>query len=135
MRVLVDTPIWSAAFRRAEGTASASRRQLELLIADGAVEIIGPIRQELLSGIRDKSKFDLLRRRLRVFPDLEITPADYESAAACCNQCRAEGIQGSSTDFLICAIAIEHGLSIFTDDRDFIGYQKVLPVRLHPSIA
>ena len=131
MRVLPDTPIWSAALRRAEGVANAYRRQMEKLVAEGAVEIIGPIRQELLSGIRDIAKFEVVRDRLRVFPDLAIVPEDYEEAASYYNRCRSKGIQGSSTDFLICALAIRCELAIFTDDRDFLGYQKVLPIRLY----
>lgn len=131
MRVLADTPIWSAALRRSAGAISPFRQQLEKLVFDGLVEIIGPIRQELLSGIKEREKYELVRDRLRMFPDLEIRTEDYEEAALLYNRCRAKGIQGSSTDFLICAVSIRHDLDIFTDDRDFIGYQKVLPIRLY----
>ena len=131
MRVLPDTPIWSAAFRRSEGAAGVYRAQMEELLRDGSVELIGPIRQELLSGIKEEVKFELIRDRLRIFPDLEIVPGDYEEAASYYNRCRSKGIQGSSTDFLICAVAVRHDLAIFTDDRDFYGYQKVLPIRLY----
>lgn len=130
MRVLPDTPIWSAALRRADGVENAYRRQMEKLVTQGVVEIIGPIRQELLSGVREHSQFERLRDRLRTFPDLAMTTEDYEEAATYYNRCRSQGIQGSSTDFLICAIAIRHDLAIFTDDRDFLGYKKVLPIRL-----
>ncbi len=81
MRVLVDTPIWSAAFRRSDDAGSGYRKEMERLVAHGSVEIIGPIRQELLSGIRDHSKYETIRDRLRRFPDLEITTEDYEEAA------------------------------------------------------
>jgi predicted nucleic acid-binding protein len=131
MRVLPDTPIWSAAIRRANGIVSPYRKQMEQLVNDGLVEIIGPIRQELLSGIREIGKYELVRDRLRTFEDLEVRTEDYEEAALFYNRCRARGIQGSSTDFLICAISIRHGLHIFTDDKDFVGYQRVLPIRLY----
>jgi hypothetical protein len=101
------------------------------LVNQGLVEIIGPIRQEILSGIRDRSKFEIVRDRLRVFPDLEIGTADYEEAAAYYNRCRSKGIQGSFTDFVICAVAVRHELAIFTDDKDFLGYKTVLPIRLY----
>jgi predicted nucleic acid-binding protein len=131
MRVLPDTPIWSAAFRRGEGLSGPYRDEMLKLVNQGVVEIIGPIRQEILSGIRDRSKFDAVRDRLRTFPDLEIATGDYEEAAACYNRCRSTGIQGSFTDFVICAVAVRHDLAIFTDDSDFIGYKKVLPIRLY----
>jgi predicted nucleic acid-binding protein len=97
----------------------------------GTVEIIGPIRQEILSGIRDRLKFEAVRDQLRTFPDLEIGTGDYEEAASYYNRCRSTGIQGSFTDFVICAVAIRHELVIFTDDKDFVGYRKVLPIRLY----
>jgi predicted nucleic acid-binding protein len=101
------------------------------LVSQGLVEIIGPIRQEVLSGIRDRSKLETVRDRLRAFPDLEIGTGDYEEAAAYYNRCRAKGIQGSFTDCVICAAAVRHELEIFTDDRDFLGYKAVLPIRLY----
>lgn len=132
MRVLPDTPIWSAALRRRGGAANAYRAEMARLVNHGAVEIMGPIRQELLSGIREQSQFEQVREHLRRFPDLQITTDDYEEAASFCNRCRSKGIQGSATDFLICAVATQKDLVIFTDDRDFVSYSKVLPIRLYP---
>ena len=131
MRILPDTPIWSAAFRRGDDAAGIYRDEMLKLVNQGLVEIIGPIRQEILSGIRDRSKFDVVRNRLRAFPDLEIGTGDYEDAAAYYNRCRSKGIQGSFTDFVICAVAIRHDLEVFTDDKDFLGYKTVLPIRLY----
>ena len=93
--------------------------------------LIGPIRQELLSGIRDARQFEGVRERLRGFPDVEIEVTDYESGADFYNRCRAVGIQGSHIDFLICAVAVRRAMSIFTTDRDFISFERVLPIRLH----
>lgn len=131
MRVLPDTPIWSSAFRRTDGIQNPYRKELAKLIAHGLVELIGPIRQELLSGIKDRSKYELVRDRLRSFPDIQITTEDYELAAEFYNRCRAKGIQGSSTDYLICAVSVRNELIIFTDDKDFTRYRKVLPIRLY----
>jgi len=132
VRVLPDTPIWSAAFRRGDGAAAPYRVEMHKLVSQGIVELIGPIRQEILSGIRDGSKFAAVRDRLRAFPDLEIATSDYEEAAAFYNRCRAAGIQGSFADFVICAVAVRNDLEIFTDDKDFVGYRSVLPIRLYP---
>ena len=131
MRVLPDTPIWSAALRRRGGAADAYRAEMVRLVNHGVVEIIGPIRQELLSGIREQSQFEQVREHLRRFPDLQITTDDYEEAASFYNRCRSKGIQGSARDFLICAVATQKDLVIFTDDRDFVSYSKVLPIRLY----
>src|SRR5262245_28310072 len=119
MKVLADTPIWSAALRRAEGQSSALRTELEWLVANGAVAIMGPIRQELLSGIREKGQFDEVRKALGNFPDIRLETADFEAAAEYFNICRGKGVQGSLTDFLICAVAVRRELEIFTTDGDF----------------
>ena len=131
MNVLVDTSVWSRALRRPQTAEDAHARELAELVGDGRAFIIGPVRQELLSGVKSTSQFDLLRSNLRAFPDLAITTADYEEAAGYFNRCRAHGIQGSNTDFLICAVAARRGMSIFTTDKDFAGFASVLRISLH----
>ncbi len=131
MSVIVDTSIWSLALRRNtpnDGTSIIN--VLRNLIADGRVVLLGAIRQEVLSGIRYPEQFVKLRDYLRAFPDLEITTNDYELAAEFFNTCRRNGIQGSNTDFLICAVAHNRGYSIFTTDKDFENFQSYIPVLL-----
>jgi predicted nucleic acid-binding protein len=133
MNVLVDTPIWSLAFRK-KGISqinNESVKNLIDLIHDGRIAIIGSVRQEILSGISDKNKFYEIRDRMSIFSDYDIQTEDYEFAAECSNECRRKGIQGSHTDFLICAVAIKNGWEIFTEDADFIEYEKYIPIRLY----
>jgi len=131
MKVLVDTSVWSLALRR-RTRAHRSVDELRTLVAHGRAAIVGPIRQELLSGIRDRAGFERLRDHLRAFPDEPITSADYERAAECFNLCRAKGIQGSNTNFLLCAVAERVRFPILTTDEDFLSFGRVLPIRLHP---
>ena len=131
MRVLVDTSIWSLALRRREHAQNPEAEELGRLIAAHVVEIIGPIRQELLSGVRDKAQFERLEMHLDAFPDVPLTAEDYVTAAKFYNLCRARGIQGSNTDFLICAVAVRHDLSVFTTDGDFPRFTRCLPIVLH----
>lgn len=132
MKVLVDTAIWSLALRRRNRPENESTRSmLAALVEDGRVAMIGPVRQELLSGIKERAQFERLREHLHAFPDTEITSTDYEEAASFFNQCREKGIQGSNTDFLICAIASRNGFSIFTTDEDFKHFARVLPIALY----
>jgi predicted nucleic acid-binding protein len=105
--------------------------ELANLIRDSRVELLGPIRQELLSGIRSRKQFTTLRDRLAAFPDLALSTDDYVLAAMFCNQCRAEGIQASNTDFLICAAAVGHDLAVFTTDHHFDLLSQHLPITLH----
>ena len=134
MSVLVDTCIWSLAVRRhSVDKESDVVRELRALIAEGGAVVIGPIRQELLSGIRHPAQFKELRSRMRAFPDLKLESADYERAAEQYTECRRNGIQGSNTDFLICAVAERIQAAIFTIDDDFVHLSKLLPIRRHRS--
>ena len=116
MKVIVDTPIWSLAFRKKKfnNENNVTINNLIDLIRDAQAVIIGSIRQELLSGISDKNKFYEIKTKMSVFPDYNIQTEEYEFAAECSNECRRNGIQGSHTDFLICAVAIKNDWEIFT---------------------
>jgi predicted nucleic acid-binding protein len=130
MRILVDTSIWSLALRRKGIFNDKAVAQLRELITESRVEMIGPIRQEILSGISDAVHFEKLRQYLAAFEDYPISRQDYENAAEMYTLCRKRGIQGSNTDFLICAVAVNNKMGIFTTDKDFTLFAKVLPIRL-----
>lgn len=131
MNVLVDSSVWSLALRRnTTNDALSIVNVLRDLIADGRVVLLGAIRQEVLSGVRYKEQFARLREYLRAFPDLELTTEDYELAAEFFNTCRSNGVQGSNTDFLLCAVAHRRGYSIFTTDKDFDNFRSHIPVVL-----
>ena len=95
--------------------------------------MIGPIRQEVLSGIRSEAQFTRLRRHLESFPDLPVITEDYVTAAEYYNLCRSKGIQGSNTDFLICAVANRNKFSVFTTDRDFELFSRHIGITLHSA--
>ena len=134
MIVLVDTSIWSLAFRRKKETLHANQQQqlhrLKEIIVEGRARLLGSVRQELLSGIRSPEQFGKLRDHLRFFPDVELETDDYESAANIRNTCSAHGIAGSPIDFLLCSVALRRGWSIFTADRDFESYGRHIPITL-----
>jgi predicted nucleic acid-binding protein len=135
MMVLVDTSVWSLALRRKPGDLNARERKLSValaeLIQEGRAQIVGVIRQELLSGIREAERFEKLRDYLRAFDEPVLEIADYEAAAEAHNRCRSRGIAGSAIDFLICAVALRREWQVFTADSDFEAYRKVLAVRLY----
>ena len=128
MKVLVDTSVWSLALRRK--TSDAVSKKLIELILTSQVVLIGPVRQELLSGLSNEEVFHNLKSRLEPFDDLPVTTSDYETAAQFFNICRSRGVQGSHIDFLICAVAANNNLHIFTTDQDFERFAMYLPIRL-----
>jgi len=134
MKVLVDTSVWSLAFRR-RAPDHLSVDVLRRLITAGRAALVGPIRQEILSGIRDGESFARLRDRLSSFPDEPIVTADYEQAAEFFNTCRRRGLQGSNTDFLLCAVSHRLRMPLLTTDDDFPRYAKVIPLALYHATA
>lgn len=140
MSVLVDTTVWSLALRRRRRGPSATDggreeasvvAELTALVRDGRARLIGPVRQELLSGLKHEEQFVRLREKLRAFPDETLRRDDFEEAAAMGNRCRAAGVQGSTVDFLLCAVAARRRFTLFTTDVDFVHFDRVLGLALH----
>ena len=131
MKIIVDTCVWSLALRRNTVGADPYIEELRYLVEEIRVQLIGPIRQELLSGVKSKKQFNTLKLHLEAFADVELESEDYVLAAEYFNAARKKGIQGSNTDFLICAISSRRKMPILTTDKDFVNFQSVFPVILH----
>lgn len=129
MKVIVDTSVWSAILRLNNSDPELTALVTDL-IKEGRVLLLGPIRQELLSGIRDQAQFEKLRKTLTAFPDLPLQTEHYELAAQFYNRCRSKGVQGSHIDFLICAACSIENAAILTTDKDFHHYAKYLDITL-----
>jgi predicted nucleic acid-binding protein len=129
VNVLVDTDVWSEAFRK-KGEPSDTVRELVSLVEEARVQLIGPIRQEILCGIRSSERFAQICGRLDAFPDRTIDSSIHIMAAQFFSLCRSRGIQGSNTDFLICACSVKWRFPILTKDRDYLRYKELLPIEL-----
>ncbi len=129
MRVLVDTSVWSLVLRR-DHPDMALTAAMTALVESRRIVMIGPVRQEILSGLRNQSQFNNLKKTLAAFPDLLLRTPHYEEAARFCNMCRKKGVQGSHIDFLICAASSLEKIPVFTTDRDFDSYKKHLNIDL-----
>ena len=117
MSVLVDTSIWSLALRRRSARLNPDERTrveaLRRLIELSEAKLIGAIRQELLSGIKDRKEFEALREELRNFQDEPLDREAYEQAAEMTNRLTSIGIACSPIDVLICAVAKAAGVRDF----------------------
>jgi predicted nucleic acid-binding protein len=136
MKVLIDTSVWSQALRRPSAQSSSAAQEvlvseLKELIHDGRIAMLGLVRQELLSGVKTQKQFEALKQILSAFSDEPVRMEDYELAAKNFNQCQQGGVQGSNTDFLICAVSMSRGWPIYSLDRDFEQYQKHLALQLY----
>lgn len=122
MKAIVDTCAWSLSLRRQDqARISADEQQiiesLKEAIRDGRAVLIGPVRQEILSGIRDKAKFAKTRSLLAPFDDEPIIPNDFVEAARLFNLCRDHGVECGPVDILMCAVAVRMHYEILTSDK------------------
>ena len=81
-----------------------------------------------MTDIKDNKPFSQLKDILSAFNDFPIITKDYELAAEYFNICRTKGVQGSNTDFLICAVSYRNRFPIFTTDKDFEKFAKHIPI-------
>ena len=131
MKVLVDSCVWSLLLRRKYGASLSTDQQnavalLREAIQDSRVAIIGPIRQEVLSGVKHEAQFKRLLDALEGFPDVPLYRHHFEEAARLFNLCQAKGVACGSTDILICAVAAMEGIDLLTSDQGLKRCVEVL---------
>ena len=121
MKLLVDTSVWSLALRRKDAAGLSPEEQklkaeLAQAIQDGRVVMIGMIRQELLSGIKEPAQYEKVKVALDAFLDEPIDTADHEYAARLYNECRSQGCEAGPVDMLICAVAVRRSWDVLSSD-------------------
>ena len=133
MKFLVDTCVWSLALRRRnasrlnlEEQRLASELRAAIQVSNAA--IIGPVRQEILSGIRDRAQFQRALGLLEPFADEEMIPEDFVEAARLFNLCRDHGVHCGPVDILICAVAARLGYDILSNDTGLARCVEVLRI-------
>ena len=137
--IVVDTSVWSRAFRRSSTARPRDRSTAatvleELIHQHQPVTLPGIVLQELLSGVRSERQFEQLRADLALFPVVLADEDDHVRAAEIMNSCRQSGLSVASIDALIAATAIGAGAELLTCDTDFqhIATCTALRVRLLP---
>jgi predicted nucleic acid-binding protein len=130
-KLIVDTCVWSLWLRRRNQSLLSTQDQqllneLRQAIENRRTAILGPIRQEILSGIRDAAQFAKTASLLDPFLDEPIVPSDYIEAAKLFNLCRDHGIQYGPVDILICTVAARNHFEILTCDQGLASCFGVL---------
>ena len=125
MTLLVDTSVWSLAFRRdADGGAPQIRMLRDALAGGESLVTTGLILQELLQGFAGPRAREDLIERFSALPLLVPDRRDHIDAAEIRNLCRRAGIQVGTIDALISQLCIRHSLTLLTTDNDFVLASK-----------
>ena len=121
MTILVDTSVWSLAFRRDVLSAHAEVDALHHALEGGeAIVVTGLILQELLQGFAGpRARKDIIDR-FTALPLLAPDRQDHIDAAELRNRCRRAGVQIGTIDALLAQLCIRHKLILLTTDQDFV---------------
>lgn len=120
MALLVDTSVWSLAYRRDTPPDIAEVKLLRRALTGGeSVVTTGMILLELLRGFAPPKAQQTIRAAFDVLEFIEPSRDDYLGAAAVGHACRRSGVQLSSVDALIAQLAIAGDHTVLTTDRDF----------------
>ncbi|WP_298135433.1 PIN domain-containing protein [Acidiferrobacter sp.] len=125
--ILVDSTVWIDLFRKQPTAPTAI---LERLLEWGEAAVTPVIIQEILQGASDAQSLERLRTHLLPLPLLESRSeaATHVAAAELYARCRWAGMTPRSPhDCLIAVIAVEHGVSLLHDDRDFEYLARMEP--------
>ena len=131
MTLLVDTSVWSLAFRRDEVSTAPEVRALQRAMDGGeTIVTMGLILQELLQGFAGpRARKDLIDR-FTALPLLTPNRQDYIDAAELRNRCRRAGVQVGTIDALLAQLCIRHKLTLLTTDNDFVLAASHCPLRV-----
>ena len=114
--VLIDTSAWIDFFRGKQ-TATADAVQLALQL--GAARLCGPVKAELLQGVKTKKEKQQLQVMFSAVENLSTNEADWETAGNSLQMLREGGVTLPLTDALIAAIANRHKAIVLTLDHHF----------------
>ncbi len=136
MIVVIDSSVWSFILRRRLPDASNPwvHAFREHVSGDDAIVLLGPILQELLSGLRWPRDFERLLKALDPFPLVPLERGTHILAARISNQCRRRGVQTTAGDCLIAAGCVEYGYPLLTADQDFARIARHCDLRLLPPL-
>ena len=131
MSLLVDTSVWSLAFRRDEPSTAPAVRALRQALESGETLVTtGVILQELLQVFAGPRAHADIIDRFSALPLLSPDRQDHIDAAALRNRCRRAGVQIGTIDALLAQLCIRHQLTLLTTDNDFVRIGLHCPLRV-----
>jgi predicted nucleic acid-binding protein len=117
--ILVDSTVWIDLLRAGSGKPVVRLRDL---LDNGEAAVAPVIVQEILQGAASPQSLERLRAHFLALPMLVPTDlaATHAAAGALFARCRWQGITPRSPhDCLIAQVAVEHGVTLLHDDKDF----------------
>jgi predicted nucleic acid-binding protein len=120
--VLVDTCIWVPFFNRPQ---SPEKKAVDVLLDEDRGTLVGPIVAEILQGIPREENARYVASLLRGIRYIEITWADWESAARLGRRLAGRGHRLPLSDLVLAAAALRLDAEVFTTDPHFDLIEEV----------
>lgn len=131
MTLMVDTSVWSLAFRRDASEPSAEVGALKGALEGGdSVVTTGLVLQELLQGFSGPRDRTQIIDRFGALPLISPDRQDHIDAAELRNRCRRAGVQVGTIDAILAQLCVRHDLPLLTTDNDFAGVAAHTALRL-----
>ena len=131
MSLLVDTSVWSLAFRRDTEAAVAEVKTLQHAL-EGADQVFttGLVLQEVLQGFAGPKARSQLIERFAALGFLQPDRQDHIEAAEVRNSCRRNGVQIGTIDAVLIQLCRKHDLVLLSADNDFRSAAKHIEFRM-----
>ena len=131
MSYLVDTSVWSLAFRRDSPKALAEVDELRRALEAGdEIFVTGLVLQELLQGFNKPRAYSQIVEYFSVLPFIVPEIEDHINAAELRNRCRRKGIQAGTIDALLASLCIDRDIQILTTDKGFSQIAKASDLKV-----
>jgi len=124
-KVIVDTSVWIQFFNAPQ---SKEKKEIDKLLNDNRVAVVGVIVSELLQGSRSQRDFEKIEDKINALPYMEVSKNTWMEVSRTSFQLRKQGITVPLTDILIAIVARENGCEIYTLDPHF---KKIPEVKLY----
>ena len=123
-RVVIDTSVWVDFLRGGRGRDAAA---VEELGRTARAVTCGVVLAELLAGVKRTDQREQLSDALAGLEYIEMREQTWRRAGALAAELRGKGRTLPMSDLTVAALALEHGLSVFTSDN---RYRSIPGLRL-----
>ena len=120
--IIVDSSVW---FEFERVPDSLIGMEMESLLVERAVVMVGPVMSEILQGSRSDREFEFYASRLDGLPYIETDQRTWTTVGELGRRLRRQGLSIAFADLIIAALAIQHALPLYTTDTDFCRIPEI----------
>lgn len=127
--VIADSSVWIDFQRDPDSEAG---RELDQLLSNDEVAMVGPVLSEVLQGARSEAELGFFSSHLTALSFLETTQETWVRAGELNHLLKREGKIMALGDLIIATLALEHDIPVYSLNGDF---DRVSRLRRHQASA